>query len=455
LTINKIEGRMGVKKKNKKNTNKKDNTVKERVNEERTVITVEKEERKEVKERIEQNTQSEWNIGLIGHVDHGKTTIAKALSGVWTSKYSEELERGITIRIGYADFSIYKCPKCFEPECYTSKKVCQYCGSETKFLRKISIVDTPGHESLMAVMLSGASVMDGAIMVIGANEKCPRPQTAEHLVALSILGIKNVIIVQNKVDLVSREEAKENYAQIKAFVKDVFPDARIIPIAATYDANIDVLIKAIKDMAEKGIEEKIKSEKEQFYMHVIRSFDVNRPGKGITEMNGGVIGGSIQRGSIKVGDEIEIKPGITIKNKFHPLTTKVFELYGGGVKVDNAKPGGLISIGTTLDPSVTKGDGITGNVVGLKGTLPEPVYKLNVKISLFKNLITIGEIKPFVQNESIMISVGTALRVGTIRDVKKGEIELFNPVCVEKGQRIAIGRRFSTAWRLIGYGIVK
>ncbi len=454
MTINRIEERIGVKKKDKKDTIKKDNTVKDGVAGERKERKEVKEGIEQNKERTEENTQSEWNIGLIGHVDHGKTTIAKALSGVWTSKYSEELERGITIRIGYADFSVYKCPKCFEPEGYTSKKICGCCGSETKFLRKISIVDTPGHESLMAVMLSGASVMDGAILVIGANEKCPQPQTAEHLVALSVLGIKNVIIVQNKVDLVSKEEAKENYAQIKAFVKNVFPNAQIIPIAATYNANIDVLIKVINDIAEKGIEEKIKSEKEPLYMHVIRSFDVNRPGKDITEMNGGVIGGSIQRGKIKIGDEIEIKPGIAIKNKFHSLTTKVVELHGGDVKIDSVKPGGLISIGTTLDPSVTKGDGITGNVVGLKGTLPEPVYKLNVKINLFKNLITIGEIKPFVQNESIMISVGTALRVGTIRDVKKGEIELSNPVCVEKDQRIAIGRKFKTAWRLIGYGIV-
>ncbi len=450
------------KKKNKKEASKKENNSKKDAPKTTVVKEISGEKIDEenayegkTEEGVEENTQSEWNIGLIGHVDHGKTTIAKALSGVWTSKYSEELDRGITIRIGYADFSVYKCPKCSEPECFTSKKTCEHCGSKTKFLRKISIVDTPGHESLMAVMLSGAAVMDGAILVIGANEKCPQPQTAEHLTALSVLGIKNVIIVQNKVDLVSKEEAKENYIQIKNFVKDAFPDVPIIPIAATYNANIDVLLKTIKDMIEKQIEEKRNNESQPLYMHVIRSFDVNRPGKNISELNGGVIGGSILRGHIKVGDEIEIKPGIVIKNKFHPLTTKVVELHVGNIKIDSAKPGGLISIGTTLDPSITKGDGITGNVVGLKETLPEAVYKLNVKINLFKNLITTGEIKSLVQNENLMISVGTALRVGTIKNVKKGEIELSHPVSVEKGQRIAIGRRFKTTWRLIGYGIVK
>lgn len=406
-------------------------------------------------ENTEENTQPEWNIGLVGHVDHGKTTLAKALSGIWTSKYSEELERGITIRIGYADFPIYKCPKCPEPECFTTKKICEHCGSKTKFLRKISIVDTPGHESLMAVMLSGAAVMDGAILVIAANEKCPQPQTAEHLTALSVLGIKDIIVVQNKIDLVSKEEAKENYIQIKNFIKDKFPDAPIIPIAATYNANIDVLLKAINDMVERHSKEKKDRENQPLYMHVIRSFDVNKPGKNISELKGGVIGGSIVRGCMKVGDEIEIKPGIAIKNKFYPLTTKVVELHAGNVKIDSAKPGGLISIGTTLDPSITKGDGVVGNVVGLKGTLPEPVYKLNVKINLFKSLITTGEIKPLVQNENLVISVGTALRIGTITNVKKGEIVLSHPVIVEKGQRIAIGRRFKTTWRLIGYGIVK
>ncbi len=436
---------------NVKEDNKKDKEVNKKINE-KDILTL-------PEEKTEENTQSEWNIGLVGHVDHGKTTIAKALSGVWTSKYSEELERGITIKIGYADFSIYKCPKCSGAEAYSTKKICPRCGSKTNFLRKISIVDTPGHESLMAVMLSGAAVMNGAILVIAANENCPQPQTAEHLIALSVLGIKNVIVVQNKIDLVSKEQAKENYNQIKAFIKDIYPDAPIIPIAATYGANIDVLINIINDMVEKDIKNKKENEGGtsymQLYMHVLRSFDVNKPGTDVKEIKGGVIGGSIQRGSINVGDEIEIKPGIIIKNKFYPVTTKVVELHAGNMKINTAKAGGLISIGTTLDPSLTKSDGMVGNVVGLKGTLPDPVYKLNVKINLFKNLTTVGEIKPLVSNETLMISVGTALRIGIIKNVKKGEIELLNPVCVEKGQRIAIGRKFGQTWRLIGYGIVK
>ncbi|MBM3309861.1 MAG: translation initiation factor IF-2 subunit gamma, partial [Candidatus Altiarchaeales archaeon] len=82
--------------------------------------------------------QSEINIGLVGHVDHGKTTLTKALSGIWTDTHSEEIKRGISIRLGYADCEFYKCAKCGEPECYCTAPKCPKCGSQTKFLRKVS-----------------------------------------------------------------------------------------------------------------------------------------------------------------------------------------------------------------------------------------------------------------------------------------------------------------------------
>ena len=129
--------------------------------------------------------QPEISIGMVGHVDHGKTTLVKALSGVWTDTHSEEIKRGITIRLGYADAVFYKCEKCKK---FSVSEKCD-CGHKGKLLRKISLVDAPGHESLMATMLSGATIMDGALLLIAANEKCPQPQTREHLMALKISGI--------------------------------------------------------------------------------------------------------------------------------------------------------------------------------------------------------------------------------------------------------------------------
>ncbi|MCK5721180.1 MAG: translation initiation factor IF-2 subunit gamma, partial [Gammaproteobacteria bacterium] len=108
---------------------------------------------------------------MVGHVDHGKTTLVSALSGIWTDTHSEEMKRGISIRLGYADTTFMKCPDCPAPQCYTVAKKCEHCGAKTEDSRTISFVDAPGHETLMATMLSGAAIMDGAVLVIAANEK--------------------------------------------------------------------------------------------------------------------------------------------------------------------------------------------------------------------------------------------------------------------------------------------
>src|SRR3989344_4742277 len=132
-------------------------------------------------------TRKRINVGLVGHVDHGKTTLTERLSGKWTDTHSEEIKRGITIRLGYADCSFYYDEK---NKSYTVEP------DGNKFVRKISFIDAPGHETLMATMLSGAAIMDGALLLVAANEKCPQPQTREHLMALEIIGVKNIVIVQ-------------------------------------------------------------------------------------------------------------------------------------------------------------------------------------------------------------------------------------------------------------------
>ncbi|RLF44048.1 MAG: translation initiation factor IF-2 subunit gamma, partial [Thermoplasmata archaeon] len=193
-------------------------------------------------------SQPEVNIGMVGHVDHGKTTLTQALTGKWTDEHSEELKRGISIKLGYADATFYKCSECPEPLCYSTKPVCPHCGSQTEILRKVSFVDAPGHETLMAVVISGAAIMDGALLLIAANEPCPQPQTEEHLMALDIVGAKNIVIVQNKIDLVSKEEAIKNYEQILDFIEGTCAEnSPIIPISAHHEVNLDTLIMAIEE----------------------------------------------------------------------------------------------------------------------------------------------------------------------------------------------------------------
>jgi len=404
--------------------------------------------------------QAVVNIGMVGHVDHGKTTLTEALTGIWTDTHSEEIRRGISIRLGYADVTFRKCPACEAPQAYTIKETCPVHGVGTEVLRRVSFVDAPGHETLMATMLSGAAIMDVAILVIAANEKCPQPQTKEHLMALEITGVKNIIIAQNKIELVSREQVIRNYNEIRDFLSTTSAaDAPIVPVSAIHKANIDLLIQTI--------EERIPTPKRDLTkpprMHVARSFDVNRPGTRPEDLVGGVIGGSLLQGKFSVDDEIEIRPGVHVskegKRRWQPLTTKIVSLQAGYEFLQEAGPGGLIGVGTKLDPSLTKSDSLVGSVVGEGGELPPILEELEMDIHLLKRVVGTAEeleVKPLVTGETLMINAGTAATIGTISSARGSNVEvrLKLPVCAEIGSRVAVSRRVAGRWRLIGYGVI-
>jgi len=394
-------------------------------------------------------------------VDHGKTTLVEAITGVWAARHSEELRRGITIKLGYADAPIYKCPNCKLPQCYSTEPTCPNCGSSCEFVRAVSFVDAPGHEALMATMLSGASVMDGAILVIAADEPCPQPQTREHLAAIEIVGVKNLVIVQNKIDIVSEKRALESYQEIVKFVKGTVAEgAPIIPVSAQHSVNIDVLLQAMEEHIPTPKRDPTKPPR----MYVVRSFDVNKPGTSAEKLRGGVIGGTILQGTFKTEDEIEIRPGVRVKKHeksfYESLLTEIVSMQAGGKPVKEARCGGLVGVGTLLDPSLTKADGLIGNLAGKPNMLPSTLSELSIDIHLFeravgtKELITVDRIR---KGETILLDVGTAITVGTVVSVK-GDIatlQLGRAVCAEEGFRTAISRKIAGRWRLIGYGIVK
>ena len=397
------------------------------------------------------------NLGTSGHVDHGKTTLVESITGVWTSGHSEELRRGITIKVGYADAAFYKCKNCPPPICYSTQPECKNCGQKSEFERVVSFVDSPGHESLMANMLSGAALMDGAILVTAANEKVPQPQTREHLLALQTLGIKQIVLVQNKVDLVSYEETIENYKQIKNFVKGSVADtAPIIPVSAQHKLNIDALIEAIQI----NIKTPERSKNSEPLMHVLRSFDINKPGLPIGEVKGGVIGGSLIQGDFETGDEIEIRPGIydEKKGKYEQIMSKISSLGTGAGIVQVVKPGGLVALGTTLDPYIVKSDSLIGSLVGLPNSLPPDIYDVTIELNLFETAVGTQElvkVDPIKIKESLRLNIGTAATLGTVTHVKDHtvEIKLKKPVCMVSNNRVAISRRIADRWRLIGSGI--
>lgn len=389
-------------------------------------------------------TLPELNVGVVGHIDHGKTTLLSRLTGKFTDTHSEELKRGITIKLGYAETIIHKDGKTFTAE------------KKGEPVRYISFIDAPGHEMLMATMLSGAAIIDAAILVVAANEGI-KPQTQEHFMALQAKKIKNIIIVQNKIDLVSKEQAKKNYKEIQEFIKGTLAEkAPIIPVSAQQAINID---KILEELTKLEIPKKDPKEKPIFL--VARSFDINKPGKEIAKLNGGVLGGILKSGKLKVTDTIEIKPGLTIKKHneqtYQTLKTKILSLHKGAQSVKEVEPGASISIETELDPFIAKTDSLAGCLASTSGNLPDPTNNVKIKAEFFKEVLGTDEHQKVEQTktkEMLMLSVNTTITVGEVEKISGDNIELsLNiPVVALAGDNVGIARNINGHWRLIGFG---
>ena len=312
----------------------------------------------------------------------------------------------------------------------------------------------------MATMLSGAAIMDGALLLVAANETCPQPQTREHLMALKISGIKNIVVIQNKIDTVTKTNAVKNYRQIRAFLKETdFKDAPIIPISAQQGVNIDVLIEAI----EKYIPTPKRNQKADPIMFVARSFDINKPGTDPDKLVGGVLGGSIKQGILKAGQEIEIKPGISIEEKkekiWKPVKTKIADLKTGGTSVKEAGPGGNIGVMTFLDPSIVKSDSLAGSIAGISGKLPPVWHELVLEANLLERVVGVKEelkVEKIKIHEALMLNVSSAATVGVVTSAsdKKIKCRLKLPICAELNSKVTISRMIANRFRLIGYGLI-
>ncbi len=404
------------------------------------------------------------NVGIVGHIDHGKTTLLSKITGKFADTHSEELKRGITIKLGYADVILEKGNKeNFEKSKFSKKNFDAISSGnvkDSKFSKKryISFVDCPGHEMLMATMLSGAALIDAAILVIAANEGI-KPQTKEHLIALKSKKVDKIIIIQNKIDLVSKEEAVKNYNEIKKFVKGtIAEDAVIVPVSAQQDININKIKELLLDV--EIPKRDLKSDAEFL---IARSFDINKPGAEVLKLHGGVLAGILKKGVLKIGDEIEIKPGITEKHanqiSYKAIKTKIVSIYRGNFPIKEAGPGGSLGFETELDNVLTKTDSLSGSIASKPGSLPDISDKIKLKYELFDCVV--GEeveketkVEDLKLSEMIMLSVNTTTTVGKINKIKKGEIELklnipVIPIC---GDSVGIARNIHGHWRLIGFG---
>lgn len=203
----------------------------------------------------------------------------------------------------------------------------------------------------MATMLNGAAVMDAALLLVAGNESCPQPQTSEHLAAIEIMKLQHILILQNKVDLIREQQAEEHQQSIAAFVKGtVANNAPIIPISAQLKYNID----AINEYLCSKVPVPTRDFSSDPKLIVIRSFDVNKPGAEVNDLKGGVAGGSILNGVLKLGQEIEVRPGLVTKDKegrtkCQPIYSKVASLLAEKNELQFAVPGGLIGVGTLIE----------------------------------------------------------------------------------------------------------
>ncbi|HRZ85234.1 MAG TPA: translation initiation factor IF-2 subunit gamma [Candidatus Paceibacterota bacterium] len=399
--------------------------------------------KQEIKEQVDISKLPIINIGMVGHIDHGKTTLLASLTGKFADTHSEELKRGITIKLGYADTVLYK-----DSNGYNNKS-----GNPQKYL---TFVDVPGHEMLMATMLSGAAIIDAAILLVAANEGI-KPQTKEHLIALQAKKVEQVIIVQNKIDLVTKEEARDNYKKIKDFVKGTIAEnSPIIPVSAQHKINIEKIFEAINEI--KIIERK---ENADPVFIIARSFDINRPGTPAKELHGGVIGGTLKQGILRVGDKIEIKPGLLITEKnqknYETVKTKVISMQRGNFELITATPGGSLAIETELDMNITRADNLSGCIVGLDNKLPEIKNKIKIKASLFEKVIGSDndqQVEAFKPSELLMLSINTSTSVGKVHFIKGNiiDLDLNIPLVIFKEDNVGIARNFNGHWRLVGFG---
>jgi translation initiation factor 2 subunit 3 len=445
------------------------------------------------------------------------------LSGVQTVRFKTELERNITIKLGYANAKIYQgfriptspaaettpspddeaesssdatatsastAPSVLGP-LYTSRGSSHADefvenGRLYKLRRHVSFVDCPGHDILMATMLNGAAVMDAAILLVAGNETCPQPQTSEHLAAVEIMRLQNVLILQNKVDLVKADAATAQQEQIRKFVAGTVADAApIIPVSAVLKYNMDCVCEYLV----RKIPLPVRDFTSRPRLIVIRSFDVNRPGQDVSALQGGVAGGSILQGVLRVGDEIEVRPGIVNKISAPassnaegdgeegnssggggkivctPIYSRICSLYAEQNDLQFAVPGGLIGVGTRIDPTLTRADRLVGQVLGLKGQLPAVFSEIEISYYLLRRLLGVktsdggkqAKVQKLTKGEILMVNIGSTATGGRVSACKAdlAKIALTQPVCTIEGEKIALSRRVDKHWRLIGWGEIR
>jgi len=238
--------------------------------------------------------------------------------------------------------------------------------------------------------------------------------------------------------------------------------APVVPISAQMKYNIDVVCEYIVKKIPVPFRDFTASPR----LIVIRSFDVNKPGTEVEDLRGGVAGGSILQGVLRVGDDVVVRPGIVSKTetgfKCVPINSKIVSLFAEANDLQYAVPGGLIGVGTYIDPMLCKADRLVGQVVGIEGQpLPNVFTELELNFFLLRKLLGVKtegkqqtRVAKLEKKEVLMVNIGSTSTGGRVAAIKQdvAKIVLISPVCTEVGEKIALSRRVDRHWRLIGWG---
>ena len=419
------------------------------------------------------------NIGMLGHVSNGKTTITRFISGKDTRQFAEEASTGRTVRLGYANAKIWKSPSLKSPQCYFSSGsdvmefVCSETGEKCELVAHISFVDCPGHNTLVATMLNGTCVMSTSILIESAeHDIIPAPQTAEHLMATQMIGVPVSFAVLNKADIVSRKRFENKYDKLSDYLKtSEGRDIPIVPISTIHGLNMDIVFEYIACLVKQPTLQLDIAPK----MYIVRSFDINRQGTPIDQLVGGVMGGSIQRGYFRVGDKVVIYPG-QIRDtidadkdgsrwKYTPLVTTIQGMMSEKNSLDVAVPGGLIAVRTDMDCSLFRADHLVGNIVTRFGEkIEEEVFETvdiecrPIRLNVDDKMREKYQLK---NGDNVIINCNSTNVDGKVTSLETSEgltvatVQLQeSPICAKIGGIISVSKKIPSA-RLVAQGTIR
>ncbi len=402
--------------------------------------------------------QPNMNIGTLGSVSDGKSTMIYQLTGIKTQKHSSEKQRNITIKPGYANLKIWYCGSCEEYDSSSSDKtnlLCKYCNTDSELVNHISFVDCPGHAELILTMMGSLSLMKGSVVVISAAEPInKKPQLRQHLIASKMANIDKLIICFNKLDLITKEVAIERKKELDNLLKELEIEPYIIiPTSFNKKLGLKYLLKAMMEV----FPPHEPTTNNDTFFRITRSFDINKPGTSWQDVNGGVIGGSLINGELNIHDTVEIKPGILSKGKdgkfvCQSIITKIVSLETDGNILNKVVPGGLIGIGTEIDPYYCKNDMLSGNVMGKPGTLPNVYHEVKLK---YKKLDEFdGKWEP-KNGDTIFLQIGNVSVESRLAKVNKENFTftLLKPACIEDNSKILICRKDNGILKIVGIGL--